>query len=280
MGRCTLALLLGTLLLSSALQGEDWDARIRTADSDPALRCEVLLGISAAMAAGELDSATTHRLAERIHPWCWSIFFTPERLPGDQRCGLIEHRVQSGEYASTIASGYGVNHELLALLNDDFTPESLQIGQTLLCFDASHGPITLLIDRARHRLAVIGRLPDGGIVLMGYFPVGLGAPDSPTPLGISRIVKRVRDPEWTHPDTKERIAPTDPRNILGGYWLGMDDSRNSDFDGIGIHGYTGAPSEEWLNTGGSHGCIRMLQSDLKGLFALVRSGTRVMISEP
>ena len=47
--------------------------------------------------------------------------------------------------------------------------------------------------------------------------------------------------------------------------------------GIGIHGYTGAPSDDWLQKPGSHGCIRMPAYMAHKFFHNVSIGTPVTI---
>jgi lipoprotein-anchoring transpeptidase ErfK/SrfK len=88
----------------------------------------------------------------------------------------------------------------------------------------------------------------------------------------------VLNPQWTDPVTKETFAPSDPGNVLGGYWIALDASglgRN----GIGFHGYTGAPAQDWIAKPASHGCVRMLQRDIDRLYHLALEGTPVTIAE-
>jgi lipoprotein-anchoring transpeptidase ErfK/SrfK len=63
--------------------------------------------------------------------------------------------------------------------------------------------------------------------------------------------------------------------VLGGYWIALDPEGLGGRRGIGIHGYTGAPSDDWLSKPGSHGCIRMLQRDVDRVFHLATEGTVV-----
>ena len=116
-------------------------------------------------------------------------------------------------------------------------------------------------------------VPDGsGWVLMAYVPIGVGASETPTPTGRTRITKRVLDPQWTHPVTKQVFAPDDPGNLLGGYWVALD-PEGIGKQGIGLHGYTGDTPQAWLEKRSSNGCVRLLQPDMDRLFHLALEGT-------
>ena len=115
------------------------------------------------------------------------------------------------------------------------------------------------------------------------YPVGLGRADWRTFLGPFTIVAKEVDPAWDVPKSIQeeqraagkrvvtRVAPG-PNNPLGKYWLGLSVS------GYGSHG-TDAPAS--ISTFSSHGCIRLLESDIADLFARVEVGTPGMsIYEP
>ena len=108
---------------------------------------------------------------------------------------------------------------------------------------------------------------------------GLGRDSSPTPLGATTVRQCARNPEWRNPDTGKILKPDDPENILGGYWIGFEPRADKQFKGIGIHGFTGADPEQWLEKNGSHGCVRLVQEDIALVFALVRPGITVTIRE-
>jgi L,D-transpeptidase ErfK/SrfK len=121
-----------------------------------------------------------------------------------------------------------------------------------------------------------------GAVVAGY-PVGLGRPDWPTFVGAFTIASKEVDPVWDVPVTIQeelrragkpvvtRMLPG-PANPLGKYWLGLSVA------GYGIHG-TNAPAS--ISRVQTHGCIRMLASDIEDLFARVEVGTPgAIIYEP
>jgi L,D-transpeptidase ErfK/SrfK len=110
-------------------------------------------------------------------------------------------------------------------------------------------------------------------------PIGIGVDIAPTPLGITRVVRKAVDPAWYPPDSiRQRraeegeilpavVAPG-PDNPLGGYalYLGLP--------GYLIHG-TNRPWGIGMRV--SSGCIRLYPEDIEALFAQVPIGTQVRI---
>jgi lipoprotein-anchoring transpeptidase ErfK/SrfK len=95
------------------------------------------------------------------------------------------------------------------------------------------------------------------------FETAVGAPKSPSPTGIYKIVNSIADPTWY---TKGRIVGPGKCNPLGTRWLGLS------LKGYGIHG-TNVPSSIGRNA--SHGCIRMRNRDVEQLFQMVAVGDQV-----
>jgi hypothetical protein len=101
--------------------------------------------------------------------------------------------------------------------------------------------------------------------LLRVFPVGVGKPSTPTPLG--------------HFWVDERFKLADPDNPYGPYALGTSDySTLPDWPGegvVGIHGPYGEPQK--IPGDPSHGCIRMLDPDIAWLGPRVTLGTPVEV---
>ena len=102
--------------------------------------------------------------------------------------------------------------------------------------------------------------------------VASGAPAFATPPGKFVIAEKVPYPTWLPPKSDwakdAKPIPAGPNNPLGSRWIGLD------WGGLGIHG-TNAP---WtVGTAASHGCLRMVSSQVEELFALVEVGTPVTI---
>jgi lipoprotein-anchoring transpeptidase ErfK/SrfK len=104
------------------------------------------------------------------------------------------------------------------------------------------------------------------------FPVAVGLPQYPTPLGRFSIVSMQRNPWWYPPDAAWAAGaspiPPGPGNPLGTRWMGLS------VGGVGIHGTPNAAS---IGYSASHGCIRMRIPNAEWLFERVRIGTPVFI---
>ena len=244
------------------------------ASADPAGIVPLILEGSATLAT--LDERDAKLLADTLEPWCTRAFFSPERLPGMEQLGLALHTVRAGEVPERIVRKYKTGAGLLEYLNEGYDERRLREGQTLKVLDLSTGAVAIEVKRGAYRMSVTRALPGGGRALVLCVPVGLGAPESPTPLGETTITLRARNPEWTDPVTKTVYAPGDPRNILGGYWIALD-AAGIGRKGIGFHGFTGDVPANWIEQPASHGCVRMLQRDIDRVFHLAVEGTRVAI---
>jgi hypothetical protein len=97
------------------------------------------------------------------------------------------------------------------------------------------------------------------------YPVAVGKPSTPSPVGTFAIERRVANPTYHH-DGKT-ILPG-PNNPVGTRWMGLS------IRGYGIHG-TNEPRS--IGKAASHGCIRMAKADLEELYPLVEVGDSVEI---
>lgn len=251
------------------------------AKDDPAGVVPLILAASDALDLGSkthlpLEPKEARLLADTLEPFCRRAFFGPERLPGMETLGLVLHTVSSGEVPEKIAKRYRIGAGLLGYLNADFDPKKIREGQTLKVLDLPSGSLNVFVEKSLYRLAAWRKLDGGRRVLVEYAPVGLGAADSPTPIGKSWINLRARNPDWTDPVTKQVYKTGDPRNVLGGYWIALDPT-GIDRAGIGIHGFTGEAPANWIEQPASHGCVRMLQTDVDRFFHLALEGTPVEI---
>lgn len=113
----------------------------------------------------------------------------------------------------------------------------------------------------------------------GAWPITVGRPDWPTPLGSYRIASLSLNPTWHVPaairaemeeegiQTAPEVKPG-PDNPLGQRWIGLDHG------GIGIHG-TNHPRS--IFHFGSHGCIRLAPDSVRELFHMVARSELVEI---
>lgn len=133
------------------------------------------------------------------------------------------------------------------------------------------GP-AIVIRRGSHRLTLYRGSKPGRMKVVRVFPVAVGQPAYPTPLGSFSIRTMRRNPWWYPPDRDWAAGaepiPPGPGNPLGTRWMGLN------IGGVGIHGTYNSYS---VGTSASHGCIRMHISSSEWLFERVRIGTPVFI---
>ena len=116
---------------------------------------------------------------------------------------------------------------------------------------------------------IVVSIPDRKLALLEegravkIYPVAVGATATPSPTGSFTVIVRVSQPTWYGPGRIVRPGKTNP---LGPRWIGL--SRK----GYGIHGTSNPRS---IGRPASHGCIRMLNSDVEELFGLVAVGDAV-----
>jgi lipoprotein-anchoring transpeptidase ErfK/SrfK len=124
--------------------------------------------------------------------------------------------------------------------------------------NASRPARRIVVSIADRKLAVV----ESDRVLK-IFPTAVGAPVSPSPTGVYKIVNSIPDPTWYY---KGKIVGPGKANPLGTRWLGLS------IKGYGIHG-TNVPSSIGHNA--SHGCVRMRNQDVEELFGMVGVGDQV-----
>lgn len=119
----------------------------------------------------------------------------------------------------------------------------------------------------------ISLLEDGKV--QGSWPVAIGDPKTPTPVGTYKIENKIVNPQYQ--STKSgKINPTiGPNGPLGDRWIGFHSLGRDQF---GIHGTPSAWS--WTVTGRTavtNGCVRMLTPHVRQLFDQVEVGTPVLV---
>jgi lipoprotein-anchoring transpeptidase ErfK/SrfK len=113
-----------------------------------------------------------------------------------------------------------------------------------------------------------------GLDLVKTYPVAAGQPAYPTPTGDWTVINKAENPTWVNPapDGWGAGMPATieggPGNPLGTRALYLD------APGIRIHGTFDSGS---IGTYASHGCVRMLISDVEELYEIVPIGTSAHI---
>jgi L,D-transpeptidase ErfK/SrfK len=188
-----------------------------------------------------------------------------------------------------IAHQHGIGYEEIARANprvDLWVPgegtEILLPGRHILPPGPREG---IVINLPEHRLYYYPQPREGAPPVVFTFPVNIGRLDRGSPIGLTRVVAKVRNPSWFPPASirREHVAKGDPlpavvlpgpRNPLGAFELRLGAGRGTFL----IHG-TNTP---WaIGMAITHGCIGMYPEDVAVLFQQVPLGTPVwMINAP
>jgi hypothetical protein len=116
----------------------------------------------------------------------------------------------------------------------------------------------IVVSLEDHKLALV---EDGQVKKV--YPVAVGKPSTPSPVGTFTIERRAMNPTYSH---NGRTVPPGPGNPAGTRWMGLS------IHGYGIHG-TNEPKS--IGKAASHGCIRMARADLEEFYELVAVGDTV-----
>lgn len=125
----------------------------------------------------------------------------------------------------------------------------------------------ILINKSLRNLT----LYEGKNVIKKY-PVAVGNPPSLTPVGQYKIANRIVNPSWGGGGYAKPVEGGSPYNPLGYRWIGLNIGGGGEY---GIHG-NAAPYS--IGTDASHGCVRMINSDVEELFETVSVGNPVWIT--
>ncbi|HEU0318690.1 MAG TPA: L,D-transpeptidase family protein [Solirubrobacteraceae bacterium] len=129
-------------------------------------------------------------------------------------------------------------------------------------------PTVVTVDRGHFRLRLFKRL-----VMVKSYGIAVGRAGLATPAGLYHVEEREVNPSWHVPNSAwagalaGQTIPPGPNDPIVARWLGLG-------GGIGIHG-TNEPFS--IGSAASHGCIRMLPSDVIALYPRVPLGTPVFI---
>lgn len=130
---------------------------------------------------------------------------------------------------------------------------------------------TIVLFKADRRLQAVDR---SGRVL-AQFPVSLGGPRDPIPVGKLKIANEVRDPSFTYDpallhDAKRHYVKTEiapgPNNPVGIVWMGLSKPH------YGIHG---TPEPSRVGRSETQGCVHLTNWDALKLSAIASPGVPV-----
>jgi L,D-transpeptidase ErfK/SrfK len=188
-----------------------------------------------------------------------------------------------------LARKYSLGSEELIRVNPGVDPWLPGAGKTLVV-PGRHilppGPREgIVVNLPEHRLYYYPKPKRGGPREVITYPVSIGKMDWRTPLGLTHVISKQKDPTWYPPESvrKEHVqngdplpasVPPGPDNPLGAYAMRLAAGNGTYL----IHG-TNNPIAVGLAV--THGCIRMYPDDVAELFPMIPVGTPVrLINEP
>ncbi|MEO7150113.1 MAG: L,D-transpeptidase family protein [Burkholderiaceae bacterium] len=201
------------------------------------------------------------------------------RVPHDmqQRAALPALGYESLREA--LGERFHMSPALLSELNRGRAFDRLSAGDTLVVASPGEGTPTgarsIEIDKSERMLFVLGK--DATIV--AAFPISIGGPRDPLPLGTMKIANEVENPSFTYDpallksskpgDVKTEVRPG-PNNPVGNMWLGLTKPH------WGIHG---TPEPSRLGRAETNGCIHLTNWDAKRLSNVAKAGFTVDVRE-
>jgi lipoprotein-anchoring transpeptidase ErfK/SrfK len=202
-----------------------------------------------------------------------TVVFGHRRFADDAYGGV--YIVQSGDTLGKIANAHDCTWEFLSRING-IEPRHLRAGSSIKIID---GPFFAVVEKHKFTMDVyLGGLPgEKSAMFIASYPVGLGRDDC-TPVGtwIVEPHHKLKHPTYYSPRGEGVIAADDPKNPLGGYWIGLT---GSDGQAIGkiSYGIHGTIEPESIGKQSSMGCIRMRPEDIAVVFDMMVEGKSLVV---
>ena len=217
---------------------------------------------------------------------------TTYQLTGPNDTVVGEDQTVTTVYEDTLydlANKFSLGSEELIRVNPGIDPWLPGVG-TKVIIPGRHvlppGPHEgLIVNLPEHRIYYFPKPRRGQPRVVITYPVSIGKMDWRTPLGLTHVISKVRNPTWIPPESvrKEHArdgdplparVPPGPDNPLGAFTMHLAVG-NGTYE---IHG-TNNPLAVGMPV--THGCIRMYPQDVAQLFPLVPVGTPVrLINQP
>lgn len=194
---------------------------------------------------------------------------------------------QDADTLSGLARAYGLGYDELIAANPDVDPwlpgenTPILLPTQFVLPDVPREGMVLNI--ASKRLFYYPEVPEGQAQIVKTYPIGIGRVGWETPLGVTTVTAKARDPHWYVPLSVRQehaelgnplpsVIPPGPENPLGHRVLKLA------MPGYLIHG-TNQPYGVGMRV--SHGCVRLYPENIEYLYEIVEIGEPVaIINEP
>jgi L,D-transpeptidase ErfK/SrfK len=217
---------------------------------------------------------------------------TTYTLSGAEQLVVGEDQTVTTVYEDTLydlARTYSLGSEELIRVNPGLDPWLPGAGKRVLIPNRHILPagerVGIIVNLPEHRLYYFPKPRRGALQQVITYPVSIGKMDWRTPLGVTHVISKEKDPVWipTASVRAEHAADGDPlparvlpgpNNPLGAFAMRLAAGNGTYL----IHG-TNNPIAVGLAV--THGCIRMYPEDVATLFPQIPVGTPVrIINEP
>ena len=192
-------------------------------------------------------------------------------------------RAEQDETLLDVARRFLLGQTEIVRLNQDLDRWQIKKGQVVrlanrrILPDTPHRGITLNI--SEYRMYFYPPNQPGTVMSFAH---GVGRQDWKTPLGQTKVARKVKNPSWHPPESIRRehaangdplpeIVPPGPHNPLGAYALYLALPGEYRIHGTDIDKIFGIGMQI------THGCVRMYPEDIEVLYNLVPEGTPVYI---
>jgi lipoprotein-anchoring transpeptidase ErfK/SrfK len=229
--------------------------------------------LNQALQSGGLDEPQATATRAMLSQISQTVVFGRQHFGDDAYGGT--YVVQPGDNLAKIANAHDCTWELLSRING-IEPKSLRAGATIKVVE---GPFFGVIDKQKFTMDIyLGGLPgEASSLYVTTYPVGLGKDDS-TPVGTWMIEphKKLKHPTYYSPRGEGVIAADDPKNPLGGYWIGLTGTEGQALGKLsyGIHGTIDPDS---IGKQSSMGCIRLRSDDIAMVYDLMVEGKSMVV---
>jgi L,D-transpeptidase ErfK/SrfK len=184
-----------------------------------------------------------------------------------------------------IAREHGLGYEEIVNANPGVDPWLPGAGVPIELAKHRVLPMTdrdgIVINLPEHRLYYFPPAGSGEMRDVWSYPISIGKMDWHTPLGTTKIVQKVKNPNWYPPqsvrdehalkgDILPAVVPAGPNNPLGLFAMRLGIPGGAYL----IHG-TNRPAGVGMQV--THGCMRLYPEDIEALFGMVAVNTRVTI---
>jgi L,D-transpeptidase ErfK/SrfK len=207
-----------------------------------------------------------------------------ELVPNEDVVGVVQ-LVAAGkdDTLTDIARRFNVGYEEIVRANPKVDPWLPGEGREIIVptqFVLPDAPRTgLVINIPAMRIFYFPPVKRGERPVVLTHPIGIGKVGWRTPEGVTKIVRRQKDPTWRVPESVRKehhengedldpVIGPGPDNPLGKYAFYLQ------WQGYLIHG-TNKPAGVGLRS--SHGCIRLYPEDIEQFYNMVPIGTQVRV---